>query len=131
MKLTRLYCQNPPIASLTPLVNMPLTFLWCGATQVSDLSPLKGRNLTSLQFFRTKVSDLSPLKGMPLKALQCDFKAERDGEILRSITTLETINGKDAKEFLKAASTSALPPLNPAWLKLVAAMKAEQQVEAV
>jgi hypothetical protein len=101
MKLDRLYCQNTPIASLTPLVNMPLTFLWCGATQVSDLSPLKGMKLTSLQFFRTKVSDLSPLKGMPLKALQCDFKAERDGEILRSITTLKTINDKDAKQFWK------------------------------
>jgi hypothetical protein len=47
------------------------------------------------------VSDLSPLKGMPLKDLRCDFKAERDAKVLRSITTLETINGKPVKEFWK------------------------------
>ena len=47
------------------------------------------------------MSDLSPLKGMPLKELGCDFKPERDAEILRSIKTLETINGKPAAEFWK------------------------------
>jgi len=36
---------------------------------------------------------------MPLKALHCDFMPERDATILRSITTLETINGKSAAEF--------------------------------
>jgi hypothetical protein len=45
------------------------------------------------------VTDLSPLKGMPLKELHCDFKPERDAEILRSITTLERINDKPAREF--------------------------------
>jgi len=38
---------------------------------------------------------------MPLKELGCDFKAERDVEILRSIKTLEKINDKPAKEFWK------------------------------
>jgi len=47
------------------------------------------------------VSDLSPLKDMPLKELKCDFKPERDAKILRSIKTLETINGKPAKDVLK------------------------------
>ncbi len=49
------------------------------------------------------VSDLSPLRGMPLKSILCDFKPERDAEILRSIKTLETINGKPAAEFWKDA----------------------------
>ena len=40
------------------------------------------------------VSDLSLLKESPLKHLHIDFKAERDGELLRSIKTLATINGK-------------------------------------
>ncbi len=40
-------------------------------------------------------------KDMPLKELGCDFKPERDTEILRSIKTLETINGKPAAEFWK------------------------------
>ena len=38
---------------------------------------------------------------MPLKVLECDFKPERDGDILRSLTTLETINGKPARDFWK------------------------------
>ncbi len=48
------------------------------------------------------MTDLSPLRGMPLKELRCDFKPERDAKILRSIKTLETINGKSAREFWKA-----------------------------
>ena len=36
---------------------------------------------------------------MPLGELTCDFKPERDAGVLRSIKTLETINGKPAKEF--------------------------------
>ena len=47
------------------------------------------------------MSDLAPLKGVPLQDLHCDFKAESDAEILRSIKTLETINGKSAAEFWK------------------------------
>jgi hypothetical protein len=57
------------------------------------------KDLTSLWLTGTKVTDLSPLKGMPLKELSCDFQPERDAEILRSIKTLETINGKPAAEF--------------------------------
>jgi hypothetical protein len=66
---------------------------------VSDLSALKGMQLKVLSCEGTKVSDLSPLQGMPLKDLRCDFKADRDTKILRSITTLETINGKPVKQF--------------------------------
>jgi hypothetical protein len=36
---------------------------------------------------------------MPLNVLGCDFKPERDKEILRSIKTLESINGKPAADF--------------------------------
>ena len=39
------------------------------------------------------------LQGMPLKELNCDFKPNRVAEILRSIKTLETINGKPSEEF--------------------------------
>jgi len=38
---------------------------------------------------------------MPVKELWCDFKAERDTEILRSLKTLEKINDKPAQEFWK------------------------------
>jgi len=57
--------------------------------------------LTALACYTTKVTDLSILKDMPLKQLDCDFKLERDAKILRSIITLETINGKPAAEFWK------------------------------
>jgi hypothetical protein len=38
---------------------------------------------------------------MPLTELACDFMPERDAQLLRSIQTLEKINGKPAKEFWK------------------------------
>jgi hypothetical protein len=45
---------------------------------------------------------------MPLKVLWCDFKPERDAAILRSIPTLEQINGKAAKEFWKEVDAKKL-----------------------
>ncbi len=122
MKLTALSCIGTPVADLSPLQGMPLESLTCCDTKVSDLSPLKGMKLNHLNCERTPVSDLSPLqgmplavlgcqgtkltdlsplKGMPLKQLTCDFKPERDSAILRSLTTLETINSKPAGEFWK------------------------------
>jgi len=62
---------------------------------------LKGMPLTSLACNGTKVMDLAPLKDVPLTKLYCDVKPERDAEILRSIKTLEVINGKLAAEFWK------------------------------
>ncbi len=127
MKLTLLYCWNTPVSDLSPLKDMKLITLSCAGTQVSDLSPLKDMPLMWLSFDRTnvsdlsllkdmkltyldlrgtKVTDLSPLKGMPLAKIECDFKAERDTEILRSIKTLETINGKEAKEFWRDVDRS-------------------------
>jgi Leucine-rich repeat (LRR) protein len=76
-----------------------LTFLNLDGAPVSDLSPVNGLKLTILHCHGTKVTDLSPLKGMPLKELHCDFIPARDTAILRSIKTLEKINGKPAKEF--------------------------------
>lgn len=38
---------------------------------------------------------------MPLAELTLTFRPERDTELLRSIKTLETINGKAAAEFWK------------------------------
>ncbi len=73
-------------------------------TTVTDagLAHLKDcKDLTVLSIHHTQVTDLSLLKGMPLKELTCDFQPERNAEILRSIKTLETINGKPAEEFWK------------------------------
>jgi hypothetical protein len=80
---------------------MPLEILYCNDTPVADLAPLQGMKLTTLGLKGTKVTDLSVLRGMPLKILSCNFQAERDAAILRSITTLEQINGKSAAAFWK------------------------------
>jgi serine/threonine protein kinase len=71
-------------------------------TKVSDvgLAHFKDcKNLMSLRIDGTATTDLSLLKGMPLKELGCDFRPERDAEILRSIKTLEKINGMPAAMF--------------------------------
>jgi hypothetical protein len=36
---------------------------------------------------------------MPLKSLSCDFQPQRDAAILRSLTTLDDLNRKPAKQF--------------------------------
>jgi Leucine-rich repeat (LRR) protein len=153
MKLTVFGCIWTKVSDLSPLQGMPLTNLHCGGTRVSDLSPLQGMPLTELRIWNTRVSDLSPLKGMklakfacngtfrvsdlsplrgmPLKDIFCDFKPERDAEILRSFTTLETINQKPAAAFWKEVGAPPRPPLEEAWLKQVAGLPAEKQVEAV
>jgi len=101
MSLTHLYCDGAPVSDLSPLRGMPLEALYVPLTRVSDLSPLRGMALIEASFEGTPVSDLSPLGGMPLKAIRCDFQPDRDAKLLRSLNTLETINGKSAAEFWK------------------------------
>jgi serine/threonine protein kinase len=103
MKLTALGCGSTPVSDLTPLRGMPLTALFCGNSQVSDLTPLRGMPLLRLGCDRTRVTDLAPLKGMPLVELWCPLKPARDARFLRSLQTLEQINGRPAREFWKAA----------------------------
>jgi hypothetical protein len=102
MKLTNLYCDGAPVSDLSPLQGMPLDALALPDTRVSDLSPLRGLPLRWLRIDHACVTDLSPLRGMPLlKEIACDFQPKRDAEILRSLTTLENINGKSVAEFWK------------------------------
>ncbi|HVK09437.1 MAG TPA: SUMF1/EgtB/PvdO family nonheme iron enzyme [Gemmataceae bacterium] len=83
-----------------------LTHLSLYETSVSDVGLAYFKDckaLTRLNIVGTKITDLSLIKGMPLKELSCDFQPERDAEILRSMKTLETINGRPAAEFWKDA----------------------------
>jgi len=102
MKVWRLYCNDTQVHDLSPLKDLVMANLDCSRLRVSDLSPLKG---TQLQWLKCQnmpaACDLLPLKDLPLKMLWCDFKAERDADVLRSIRTLETINDKPAAEFWK------------------------------
>lgn len=128
----------PHLHDLSPLKGMQLTRLACQAAKVADLSPLEGMPLTYLNLLENPVSDLSPLKNLPLKELAFDFKLERDTELLRSIKTLETINGKpttvfwkEVEEQQKGKKLGFQMPGFDQWAKNVQAMPAEKQVEAV
>jgi len=59
------------------------------------------QSLETLDIGNTQVTDLSPLRALPLRSLHLDYVAERDRELLRAITTLQTINGQPAAEFRK------------------------------
>ena len=117
MPLKGLSFDSTKVTTLSSLEGMALRHLFIQATSITDLSPLKGMPLEILNCSRTQVSDLSPLKGMPLKELWLDFKPEQDTEFLRSIETLQTINGKPAAEFWKQfeASLTFLADLSPVW----------------
>jgi hypothetical protein len=89
-----------------------LLILNLGGTRVTDegLVHFQGcKRLNVVNLAGTKVADLSPLKGLPLREITCDFKPERDAAILRSIKTLETINGEPAAQFLKKAGDKPAP----------------------
>jgi formylglycine-generating enzyme required for sulfatase activity/serine/threonine protein kinase len=101
-------------------------------TQVSDagLAYFKDcKDLTMLGIEHTKVNDLSPLRGMRLKELYFDFQPKRDADILRSIKTLEKINGKPAAEFWKEVEEKQAA--DQALLKRIADLPAAEQVEEV
>ena len=109
MKLTTLACGSTPVSDLSPLQGMMLKTLHFDHTPVSDLSPLRDMKLTCFSCEATRVLNLSPLKAMPLKTLSCDVKVEQDREILRSIKTLETINGKPVAQFWKEVRDRSPP----------------------
>lgn len=51
---------------------------------------------------------MTPLKDMPLVDLYYDFKPEHDLTIVQSISTLKSINGKSAAEYLKELAAKAM-----------------------
>jgi hypothetical protein len=101
MPLNVLHTAHTRVSDLTPLKGMPLNVLHAEHTRVSDLTPLKGLPLTGLSVAGSRVTDLTPVRELALTLLTCDFQPQRDTEILRSVKTLETINGKPAADLLK------------------------------
>ncbi len=131
MPLHELNLTVTPVRDLSPLKDTPLEFLWIGWTKVVDLSPLKGRplkvlaidatrvknldpvkgaRLTRFYYTATSISGISVLRGMPLEEVTCDFKVGRDAAILRSITTIKTINDKPATDFWKEFDARPFAP---------------------
>ena len=125
MPLEELLCAYAPVSDLSPLAGMPLRSLNVSNTKVTDLKPLKGSRLDKLVCNDTGVTDLgplsdsrlvvltcvgspvtdfAPLRGLPLRQAHCNFRKDRDGELLRSLTTLEMIDGVTPAEFFAGPS---------------------------
>ncbi len=136
MQLTTLNCCNTQVSDLSPLQGMPLVFLYFGNTQVSHLTALEGMTtLAVVNCSGTSVADLSPLQ---------DCKSLRKVQISKSKVTAATVaalqrarpNCKiewDGPENVAAAQANKpwTTPAFQAWLKQVAAMPAERQIQAV
>ena len=151
MPLTFFGCDGTNVSDLSPLAGMPLQELWCGSASVSDLAPLKEMPLRILACNRTHVSNLSPLQGMNIEQIYLTPPAITKGmdaiRQMKSLTAIGITGGQkwppaefwkkyDAGEFGKpAAPTEVVADTNgPAfqqWMKTVAALPAEQQLEAV
>jgi serine/threonine protein kinase len=101
--LNGLIASGSPIDDLTPLQGMALNELVLNDNgRLANLTPLQGLPLAKLNIKGCdKIVDITPLKDVPLQEIVCDFKSSRDTEVLRSIKTLESINGQPAREFLK------------------------------
>lgn len=99
--LTALNVADTPISNISVLKGMKLDALFCERSPVADLSPLIDMPLSTLDVSNTPVVDLSPIKKLPLKWLHCDFRPERDADIVRSIKSLVTINDKPVDDFWK------------------------------
>ncbi len=155
------YPKRTKFSDLVPLQWMKLTKLDCSWTDVSDLSPLRGMPLTNLSLEDTHANDLSPLAGMPLTTLNCFSTPVSDLSPLTSMATLTTLDLRRTKvtEDGVAALHIAVPncaiewphqgkfygrPATPnkvvatlndptfqQWMKDVAALPAEKQVDAV
>jgi serine/threonine protein kinase len=68
---------------------------------VADLNELKDLKLESLDFSDCKnVKDIEVLLTVPLKSVRCTFIPSY-AKVLKSIKTLETINGEDKDQFFK------------------------------
>ncbi len=158
MGLRNLQCSDTQVSDLSPLKGMPLTKLGFMGTPVSDLSPLRGMPLTVMHFQGAGVTDLSPLDGMKLTEIWFTPKKITKGiDVIRQMKSIGNIGvgwglGEnsgpdefwkkyDAGEFGKPDTTSATPIRKPIttlndrafqqWMKEIAALTAEKQVEAV
>lgn len=103
--LRGLGCNYSRVSDLTPISGLRLEHLDISYTDTVDLSPIRKMPLLHFNCEGTRVKSLSPLQGMPLKDLICDFDPARDTAVLKSIRSLEAINGQAVSEFWKSAET--------------------------
>ncbi len=122
MPLKELQIGGTQVTDLSPLAGMPIEQLAIWGNNIRDLSPLAElRKLKTLRMSHLPVRDLSPLSGLSLQTLDCqhvfprdwsplatlplvslklDYVAAEHRDLLRSIQTLEEINGQPTAEVL-------------------------------
>lgn len=129
LKSLSLHLSN--ISDLTAVGKIKtLTSLNICATSVTDLQPVKNLPLRELYAIGLKLRDVTLLRGMPLERIEFDFEPFRgDAAVLRGIPTLHTINGKNAKDFLKEADDQMAAFQN--WCNDVASKDSKTQVDLV
>ncbi len=159
MRMTHLLIDHTGVVDLSPIAELPLAVLHCRDTQISDLKPVAGMPCTELYVDKTAVADLSPLAQMKLQSvLITPANITKGMNGIRQMSSLTVIGSGwaesnrfpaaefwrkyDAGEFGKPESTAAATPddkpvntyLDPSfkkWEKKVAALPAEEQVNAV
>jgi hypothetical protein len=110
MPLRDLSFQSTRVSDLTPLKGMPLISLNCSNTLVADFSALRGMKLQSFIRDHTQAKELSPLREMPLRVLNWrgyDYGDESHRHVVKSMTTLVTINSQPASEFWKQTDNAS------------------------
>ena len=124
-------------ANIAALSELKLAKLGLSGCEIDDLSPFRGLPLTELDISHTHIRDLSPLKAMPLESLTCIDTPLSDGketcELLRSIPSLKTFNGKPLAEFVGDPDAVAeldtllqqLSMANPGYQRFVRSRKLE------
>jgi hypothetical protein len=119
-----------PVRALAKLRTLYIDGSGPGKGRLADLSPLAGLPIIWLSLHHNPIGDLTPLQGFPLQQLSVKFDLKRDGDLLRSIKSLKSINGRPVAEILKTVAT-APKGVDDAWIKSVQALPAEKQVEAI
>lgn len=98
--LRSLQLHRTRVRNLSPLGEHPtLKQLDCSDNHLTDLSPLAGLKLESITCSDNPIQDLSPLEDMPLKSIRTGVVSKRDAQVLKSITTLESINQEPVATF--------------------------------
>ena len=111
MPIVQLNADKSKLANLAPLAGMKLHNLSLIDCPVTDLSPLAGMPLTQLNLNGCKdLHDLTPLAGMKLNSVALPPNVTKGIGIIRSMKSLQTIDGIAPEQFWKLWDASKAKP---------------------
>jgi hypothetical protein len=89
-----------PIRAIPEVQNLRCDGSAPGRGRRTNLAPLRALQVKHLDCRNNPIVDFSPLKDTPLETIFCEFDANRDAAVFRSIKTLKRINGEPATKSL-------------------------------